>query len=86
MASLVLCGAATVVLVWGVGNNTVWLFLGRAAVMASFTTLYVYTPEVQPRLFNCDALHVNTLYVYTHEVPPCLFTYNCQDQTVMLCM
>ena len=46
LASLLLCGAATSTLVWAPSSQTVLLFLGRAAVMASYTTLYVYTPEV----------------------------------------
>ena len=46
LASLLLCGAATSTLVWAPSKETVLLFLGRAAVMASYTTLYVYTPEV----------------------------------------
>ncbi|KAL3145940.1 hypothetical protein ABBQ38_015300 [Trebouxia sp. C0009 RCD-2024] len=48
VASLLLCGAATSALVWAPSSHTVLLFLGRAAVMASYTTLYVYTPEVYP--------------------------------------
>ena len=43
---LLLCGAATLGLLWPASADTFFLFLSRAAVMASYTTLYVYTPEV----------------------------------------
>ena len=53
LASLLLCGAATSTLVWASSSETVLLFLGRAAVMASYTTLYVYTPEVGSAGLDC---------------------------------
>ena len=53
LASLLLCGAATSTLVWAPSSETVLLFLGRAAVMASYTTLYVYTPEVGSAGLGC---------------------------------
>lgn len=44
--SLALCGAATMALLGPIAVDTLLLFVSRAAVMAAFTTLYVYTPEV----------------------------------------
>lgn len=62
MTSLLLCGSATVSLIWVAGSNTVLLFLGRAAVMASFTTLYVYTPEVRPAASLSPSCHAPAGY------------------------
>ena len=68
LASLLLCGAATSTLVWAPSSDTVLLFLGRAAVMASYTTLYVYTPEVSSADLGC---------LYMDQVQPFGWTLDC---------
>lgn len=71
-----LCGAATSALVWAPSSHTVLLFLGRAAVMASYTTLYVYTPEVVSCLcsLTCYQRAQGVLAEHSFRVPCCVVT------------
>ena len=83
IACLALCAAAIGGLLATAGSPTFFLFLSRAAVMGSYTTLYVYTPEVSvPPLSLAPPHHMqsalkavcshgqSTLRAFTRACPP----------------